>query len=522
MASSPAKISGQSVFRRLATSWGDQMTAVLANAVMAFLESDRGGTLLDLRRFLVDGAFRKEFLGTVRDEYARDFWMTEFPMLSGKPQASILTRLDTLLRGRLVRGVVTAREKPLDFRRVIDDRRILLAKLSQGAIGEENASLLGSLLVSKLHQVSLLRQDQSAGERVPFFLYLDEFHHLATPSMATLFSGARKYRLGITAAHQDLYQLRSAVPEVERAVLGNAFTRICFRLGDEDAKTLAQGFSFFEADDLGNLSTGEAICRVGRKEHDFNLRTFPMVEEDAEVLAERRRGLRERSLVRWGTRRGETAPQLSPKGEQPPEPPLRPAEPLPAPPKAEGLPSEQKPKVSPEPRTEPRREGNGGPEHTYLQELIKRWAEEHGFRVVIEAPIPGGKERIDVALYRGDLSVACEITVTTPLEYEAGNVVKCLAAGFGTVAVVSVKKARLAKLDKLLSETLSPEERMRVRLFTPEELIAWLAGQPAGEQEGMVGGYKVKVRYQRPEDARTKRVAEILARSLGKMGKEGG
>jgi hypothetical protein len=131
--------------------------------------SERGGTLLDLRRFLVDGSFRREFLATVRDDYARDFWTTEFPLLSGKPQATILTRLDTLLRGRLVRGVVTATQKPLDFRRVVDDRRIFLAKLSQGAIGEENASLLGSLLVSKLHQVCLLRQDQAEGERQPFF-----------------------------------------------------------------------------------------------------------------------------------------------------------------------------------------------------------------------------------------------------------------------------------------------------------------------------------------------------------------
>src|SRR6185369_1950728 len=74
------------VFRRLATSWGDQMTAVLANAILAFLESKRGGTLLDLRRFLVDAGFRRDFLATVEDQYAREFWTTEFPMLSGKPQ----------------------------------------------------------------------------------------------------------------------------------------------------------------------------------------------------------------------------------------------------------------------------------------------------------------------------------------------------------------------------------------------------------------------------------------------------
>jgi hypothetical protein len=169
---------------------------------------------------------------------------------------------------------------------------------------------------------------------------------------------------------------------------------------------------------------------------------------------------------------------------------------------------------------EPRRPGKGGPEHTYLQELIKRWAEERGFRAVVEEQIAGGRESVDIALYRSDLRIACEITVTTPLEYEIGNVAKCLAAGFGTVVVVSLKKARLTKLDKLLREALSPDRYEKVHLFTPEELLSWLAGQPVEVQEGMVRGYKVKVRYRNPGDDRHKRVAEILARSTSGLKKD--
>ena len=509
------------VFRRLATSWGDQMTAVLANAVLAFLESETGGTLSDLRRFLADPAYRRSFLPTVRDPHARDFWTTEFPLLSGKPQGSILTRLDTLLRSRLVRGVVAAREKSLDFRHVVDDGRIFLGRLSQGAIGEENAALLGSLLVSKLHQVSLLRQDRREGERRPFFLYLDEFHHLATPSMASLFSGARKYRLGVTVAHQDLYQLRSTVPEVERAVLANAYTRICFCLGDEDARTLSQGFSFFTADDLGNLSIGEALVRLGRKEQDFNIRTVQIERGDEGAFEERRRDIRERSLQWWGVPRTEVPVEvpISPKKE--PEAKAREAaEPAPRVPQAPALPKPvEAPPAPPEP-AEPRRPGKGGAEHTYLQELVKRWAEDRGFRAMVEEQIPGTRESIDVALYRGDTRIACEVSVTTPLEYEVGNVEKCLAANFGMVAVISLKKARLAKLDKLLVSKLPPEKYARVRLFTPEELLSWLSSEPAEEREGEVLGYKVKVRYKAPGGERSKRVAEILARSMSRLERE--
>ncbi|HEX4961663.1 MAG TPA: type IV secretion system DNA-binding domain-containing protein [Thermoanaerobaculia bacterium] len=507
-------------FRRLSTSWGDQMTAVLANAILAFLESNEGGTLSELRRFLSDPGFRRSFLATVRDPHVRDFWTTEFPLIMGKPQGSILTRLDTLLRSRLVRGVVTAREKPLDFRAVVDEGRVFLARLSQGAIGEENAALLGSLLVSKIHQVSLLRQDRAEERRKPFFLYLDEFHNLATPSMASLFSGARKYRLGLTVAHQDLYQIRKSVPEVERSVLANAYTRICFQLGEEDARTLGQGFSFFTADDLGNLRVGEAIVRIGRRENDFNLRTVPIEEGDARAAEARRRDIRRRSLLRWGTPRTEDAPRLPEVERSPPAPTPReipvariedkstPTEPA----REAELPGKSSP--------EPQRPGKGGPEHTYLQELVKRWAEEHGFRAAIEEQIPGTRESIDVALYRGDARIACEISVTTPLEYEVLNVEKCLAAGFGEVAVVSLKKGRLEKLGKLLSGSLPPESFRRVHLFTPEELLVWLSGQPVGEETGMTLGYKVKVRYQNRGDARSKRVAEILAKSMSRLQKE--
>jgi hypothetical protein len=514
-------------FRKLSTSWGDQMTAVLANAVLAFLDSTEGGTLSDLRRFLADGSFRKSFLSTVRDSHIRDFWTTEFPLIKSMPQGSILTRLDALLRSRLVRGVVTAREKPLDFRRIVDEGRLFLARLSQGAIGEENAALLGSLLVSKIHQVSLLRQDQAERDRQPFFLYLDEFHHLATPSMASLFSGVRKYRLSVTVAHQDLYQLRRSVPEVERSVLANAHTRICFGLGDEDARMLEKSFSFFTAEDLGNLGIGEAIVRIGKREQDFNLRTVPIDQGNAEAAEARRRYIRKRSLARWSTPRVTEPPPTStppemPRAEaspsvtvlpEPTQPKRKAAPPLPASPAAPAEAPEPAPAV-------PRRPGKGGPEHTYLQELIKRWGEEKGFRAVVEEQIPGGRESVDIALYRGDLKIACEVSVTTPLEYEVGNVEKCIAAGFGTVAVVSLKKARLGKLGKLLDDAIPAAVRGNILLFTPEELLSWLEGQPVHEEVKTVRGYKVKVKYRDPGDDRMKRVAEILARSMNGLKKD--
>lgn len=309
------------VFRRLSTSWGDQMTSVLSNAVLAFLHSPRPGTLLDLRRFLVDREFRKEFLESLTDPYLLSWWQTEFPLLAGrKPQAPILTRLDTFLRMRSIREIVTARES-LDFRAVVDEGRIFLGKLAQGAIGVENAALLGSLLVSKLHQVTLSRQELREEKRRPFILYLDEFHEVATASMAALFSGVRKYRLGLVVAHQDLYQLHSKAPDVERSVLANAHTRICFRLAESDARQLEKGFSYFQADDLMSLGIGEAICRVGGRDRDFNLATEKLPALREEEARKRRQKIRAYSGRRWGVARDQQAEdQVIPTKESSREP----------------------------------------------------------------------------------------------------------------------------------------------------------------------------------------------------------
>ncbi len=213
------------------------------------------------------------------------------------------------LRSKLIRRVVTVRNPKLDFARVTDSGHIFLGKLATGAIGEENAALLGSLLVSKFHQVTLAREAQTVEQRRPFFLYIDEFHHVATPSMASLFSGMRKYRLGLTVAHQDLYQLHKSVPEVERSLLANAYTRICFRVGEEDARGLAKGFSFFEAEDLMGLGLGEAICRVGGRDADFNLRTEKLPPVDREEAQARVAILRSLSGQRWrGSDDGDSEP----------------------------------------------------------------------------------------------------------------------------------------------------------------------------------------------------------------------
>ncbi len=270
------------VFKRLSTSWGDQMTSVFSNSILAFLESSERGTLLDLRRFLVEAGYRNTFLQTVTDPEVVYYWQKEFPLLSGKPQASVLTRLDSFLRPKLIRNMM-AQKQGLDFANILNNRKILLAKLSQGLIGEENAYLLGTLIVSKIHQVAMARQLLRPEEREPYYLYIDEFQNFITPSMASILSGSRKYNLGLILAHQELKQILSRDAEIASSVLSNPGTRICFRLGDADAQKLADGFTYFESKDFQNLGVGEAIVRVEKSDQDFNLTIPQLIQLPAET-----------------------------------------------------------------------------------------------------------------------------------------------------------------------------------------------------------------------------------------------
>ncbi|MCG3195746.1 MAG: hypothetical protein GHCLOJNM_00213 [bacterium] len=542
-----------SVFQRLSTSWGDQMTSVLGNAILAFLESSEGGTLRDLRRFLVDSAFRNRFLKTVQDPDVRYYWEREFPLLSGKPQAPILTRLDTFLRPKPIRSMVAQKESRLDFRALMDSGKILLARLSQGAIGEENAYLLGSLLVSKFHQVALSRQEQREEDRRPFSLFIDECHHFVTPSLTSILAGARKYRLSLILAHQELRQLGTS--DLASAVLTHPYTRVCFRVGDQDAKKLAEGFSFFEASDLLNLGTGEAIARVERAEYDFNLSVPPLPPLDEHTTHLFREYVTAATRGRYGRSRAEVEAELAREFAE--DESVRPKQekgPVPEPPREETVLAEAPADIQPSPPSEPEGRveghevveipplppvvpqrprpkpilpptpGRGGKEHKYLQQMVKQKGEELGYRVSVEKTLPGGG-CVDVSLESEVRSIACEISVTSTPEQEIGNVRKCLDAGYARVVLVVADSKRVPTLSATISGTLSDTEKAKVEVCTLPELLLLLdeLGPAHAERESHVRGFRVKTKHAAGASAdrerRKQAIADVMAKSVGRSGR---
>jgi hypothetical protein len=530
-----------SMFQRLSTSWGDQMDSVFRNAVIAFLESDRPGTLHDLRRFLIEPPFRAEFLTSVRDPNIIYYWQKVFPQLgSNKSIGPIATRLNEFLMPKPISHMLAQPENRLDFGSIMDTGKIFLAKLSKGLVGDKDSHLLGTLIVSKFQQLAMARQAQAVSARRDFTLVIDEFADFITPTMSQILTGARKYRLGLVLGHQELRQLQRN-EEVASAVLNSPFTRISFRIGDDDARKLSDGFPHFEARDLQNLGKGEAIMRVERSDYDFNI-AIPLLDEPDEAeAATRRETVTAVSRAKYARSRTEIEAVLRQMiaGEpaiEKPAPKPKPAEPKvesPAPavaPKVEASVPIITPKVEavvvapakdevatppppapvivvpePKPVTVSERKtgaadlGKGGAQHKAIQQRIKQAAEALGFHSTVEKQIEGSKQSVDLLLVRSDQSIACEISYSTTIDHEVGNVSKCLKAGFTKVAVICLDVARLEGIAAAVKGSLGPEAAQQVAYFLPDQFIADLqritppAPPPAPEPTTTtVHGYKVK------------------------------
>jgi hypothetical protein len=243
--------------------WGVRMEHVLRNAIYALLEHG-DATLPDILRLLADKSYRKDVISKISNEQVRTFWKDEFDKYSFRYRADsiapIQNKVGALLADPFMRRILTAPERMLHFRRIMDRGEILLVNLARGRIGEDSAALLGSLLVTTIGLAAFSRADVPETARRDFFVYLDEFQNFTTLSVATMISELRKYHVGLILANQHLSQLSD---DVRDAVLGNVGTFLTFRVGPHDAMLLAREFADrFKPIDFMNLPNHHIYLRL--------------------------------------------------------------------------------------------------------------------------------------------------------------------------------------------------------------------------------------------------------------------
>lgn len=230
-------------FKKLwSESWGPRLEYILRFSILTLLEYSQA-TLLDIQPLLTDYAFRNRVLHYVSNTHITTFWRQEFdkfpPALKAEAIAPILNKTGLFISSTILRNIVGQRESSMDIAEIINTKKILIGNLSKGEIGEEASALLGSMLVSAIQFTALRRATQSEAARTPFYLYIDEMHSFVSLSLADILAEARKYKLSLFLAHQYLDQVHE---KIRSAIFGNVGTIISFRVGAEDAVSLAREF----------------------------------------------------------------------------------------------------------------------------------------------------------------------------------------------------------------------------------------------------------------------------------------
>lgn len=284
------------VLKRMFESWGPRLEYILRYSLLALLDYP-DATMLDITRILTDKKFRLDVLKYVQDPVVRNFWTIEFASWNDKfaaeAVAPVLNKVGAFTANPLVRNIIGQPKSSFNIRTIMDQRKILVVNLSRGLVGEDNAALLGALLVTKIQLAAMSRADIPAEERSPFYLYVDEFQNFATDSFATILSEARKYGLNLTVANQYIAQMSM---EVKDAVFGNVGSIIAFRMGADDARSMQRYFEpKFEEYDLVHMHNRHFVISMtieGEKVPAFSaisLNLPPQQGDQTAVIVERSR-----------------------------------------------------------------------------------------------------------------------------------------------------------------------------------------------------------------------------------------
>lgn len=268
-------------------SWGPRLEHILRFTLLALLETP-DATLLGITRMLTDKEYRKKIVSNVTDPVVRSFWVNEFASWNDKfaneAVAPVLNKVGAFTANPLVRNVLGQTKSSFDIREVMDKGKILIVDLSRGRLGEDNAGILGALIITKIQLAAMSRANVALDKRRGFYLYVDEFQNFATESFAVILSEARKYGLYLTVANQYVAQMPD---EVKDAVFGNVGSMICFRVGADDASYLAKYFEpVFESTDLVNLNIQNIYITMsidGETSPPFSAKTLRMPEPEKDL-----------------------------------------------------------------------------------------------------------------------------------------------------------------------------------------------------------------------------------------------
>jgi len=215
----------------------------------------KGTTFIELVRALTDQKYVEELLPFVKDPVVKRYWTDQIAQTNDFHKSEVLdyivSKFGRFVTNKTMRNIIGQPYSAFNFRKAMDEKKVILCNLSKGVLGEEDAKFLGLILVPKVLTAAMSRQDIPMAQRHDFFLYVDEFQNYATEDFAVILSEARKYRLNLIVANQFIGQIDE---EVKNAVFGNVGSIVSFRIGVPDANFLQHEFApIFNEIDLTNI-----------------------------------------------------------------------------------------------------------------------------------------------------------------------------------------------------------------------------------------------------------------------------
>lgn len=256
---------------------GPRLQHYFRNGCLTLMDDDdEGATLIDLPRLFTDDSWQRYKSNKVKNPVVRAFWEKEMAGTGAREKQEMIpyfsSKFGPFVTNAQIRNIIGQTKSGFDFRKIMDEGRILLCNLSKGKLGDLNAQLLGMILVSKLQMSAMGRVDTPEEERLDFYLYVDEFQNFVTESFASILSEARKYRLNLIVAHQYISQItklggggkgKQEDTTIRDAVFGNVGSMMCFKIGAADAEYMAKEFApVFSEQDLVNIANYQAYIKL--------------------------------------------------------------------------------------------------------------------------------------------------------------------------------------------------------------------------------------------------------------------
>jgi len=282
---------------------GPMFEQYMRNAMLLIMDDpETGSTLMEISKVLADEEFRKMKISRCKNPIVVDFWTKEAEKAGGEAALAnmvpyITSKLTTFISNDMMRPIIAQQKSTINFKDIMNNKKILLINLSKGRIGEINARLLGMVIVGKILMGALSRVDIPEDQRVDFYLYLDEFQNVTTNSIAQILSEARKYKLVLILAHQFIAQLKE---EISKAVFGNVGSLVSFRVGPEDAEFLQKQFEpTFTSNDIVNVDNYNCFARIlvnNILTKPFNMSTYPPTKGSQEIA----NAMKELSRLKYG------------------------------------------------------------------------------------------------------------------------------------------------------------------------------------------------------------------------------